>query len=190
MRTLTWRVTESGGYETSWITLDATTLTAHGRIFGALPDPYWIAYELETDENWTTRRMTVTSDTETSTHHLDLRRDASTHTWTANGTALPWATEALDCDLGLSPLTNTMPVLRHDLHRAPGTHDFLMAWIRVPDLTVVPSLQTYTHLSSNRVRYTSNTFRSDLTYDEAGLVVTYPGMAHRLTDDATDLRER
>ncbi|MEV0090620.1 putative glycolipid-binding domain-containing protein [Streptomyces sp. NPDC050738] len=180
MHTLTWQVTESGGYETSWITLASTTLTARGRIFGALPHPYWISYELETDENWTTRRMTATTDTESSTHHLDLRRDARTRTWTANGTPLPWASEALDCDLGLSPLTNTMPVLRHDLHRTPGTHDFLMAWIRVPDLTVHPSRQTYTHLAARQVRYTSSTFRSDLTYDEAGLIVAYPGMAHRL----------
>ncbi|MFJ5994815.1 putative glycolipid-binding domain-containing protein [Streptomyces sp. NPDC092370] len=39
-----------------------------------------------------------------------------------------------------------MPVLRHGLRRTPGERDFLMAWVSVPDLTVRPSRQTYTHL--------------------------------------------
>jgi hypothetical protein len=73
-----------------------------------------------------------------------------------------------------------MPVRRHDLHRTPGERDFVMAWVRVPDLTVQPSAQTYTHLGPDRVRFASGTYRSDLLLDEDGLVVAYPGMARRL----------
>nr|WP_238431772.1 putative glycolipid-binding domain-containing protein [Streptomyces cavernae] len=84
----------------------------------------------------------------------------------------------------MCPLTNTMPVLRHSLHRTPGERDFLMAWVSVPDLTVSPSPQRYTHLAPHRVRFTSldSDFRSDLTFDPDGLVVDYPGLAHRLGD--------
>jgi hypothetical protein len=54
----------------------------------------------------------------------------------------------------------------------------------VPDLKVLPSRQTYTHLSRSadglRVRYASGDFRRDLTFDTDGLVLDYPGLAHRI----------
>ena len=99
---------------------------------------------------------------------------------------MPGVDGARDCDLGLCPLANTMPVLRHDLHRAPGEREFLMAWVSVPELSVRPSPQTYTHLertgAGGRVRFASGDFRSDLLFDEDGLVVDYPSLARRLTD--------
>ncbi|MCM2417777.1 putative glycolipid-binding domain-containing protein [Streptomyces sp. RKAG293] len=175
---LTWAVSESDGYETAWIELDGSTLRAHGRVVGTVPEPYWITYELDTTEDFVTRRLRATSETAGGTTELDLRR-AQDGRWTVNGRPAPGLDGALDCDLGLSPLTNTMPVLRHALHRLPGEQDFLMAWIHVPDLAVRPNRQTYTHLGTNRVRYASGTYRADLTLDADGLVVTYPGLAQR-----------
>ncbi|MCM1966463.1 putative glycolipid-binding domain-containing protein [Streptomyces sp. G1] len=96
---------------------------------------------------------------------------------------------ALDCDLGLRPMTNTMPVLRHGLHRPPGTgpHRFLMAWVSVPDLAVTPNRQTYTHLGraehGTRVRYESGDFRADIAFDDDGLVLDYPSLAAPLTSE-------
>lgn len=93
---------------------------------------------------------------------------------------------ALDCDLGLSPLTNTMPVLRHDLHRGGGAIDFLMAWVSVPGLSVFPSEQRYTFIGAtgNRsiVRYEGkhHDLVGDLIFDEDGLVVHYPDLATRV----------
>ncbi|MDQ3641671.1 MAG: putative glycolipid-binding domain-containing protein, partial [Actinomycetota bacterium] len=55
-------------------------------------------------------------------------------------------TGAVDCDLGYSPLTNLMPVRRHGLHERPGSADFLMAWVSVPDLGLHPSQQRYEHV--------------------------------------------
>ncbi|GAA3847547.1 hypothetical protein GCM10022403_094070 [Streptomyces coacervatus] len=94
-----------------------------------------------------TRRLMVTAETETSTRTLDLRRDDAGR-WTADGEPLRGVDGALDCDLGLCPLTNSMPVLRHGLHLAPGEREFLMAWVSVPGLVVRPSRQTYTHLGA------------------------------------------
>ncbi|MFG1810295.1 putative glycolipid-binding domain-containing protein [Streptomyces sp. NPDC049040] len=181
--TRSWDVVESRGYETSWITLGPGTLRARGRAVGTVPEPYWISYELETGEDFVTRRLRVAAETEHATRELDLRRD-SDGSWTAGGTPLPGVEGAFDCDLGRCPLTNTMPVLRHGLHLAPGERRFLMAWVSVPDLTVRPSHQTYTHLARSggtaRVRYAAGDHRSDLTLDDAGLVLDYPGLAHRL----------
>lgn len=182
-RIRTWDVIESRGYETSWITLGPGTLHARGRVVGTVPEPYWISYELTTGQDFVTRSLRVASETAAGTRELDLRRDGDGR-WTANGAPLPDVEGALDCDLGLCPVTNTMPVLRHGLHQAPGEHSFLMAWVSVPDLAVRPSRQTYTHLARDggtaTVRYAAGDYHSDLTFDEAGLVLAYPGMADRL----------
>jgi hypothetical protein len=94
---------------------------------------------------------------------------------------------ALDCDLGLSPLTNSMPVLRHRLLEVDGSVDFLMAWVSVPDLGVHPSRQRYTALRGDPggdrlIRYESvdSTFTADLAFDRDGLVIDYPGIGRRL----------
>jgi len=39
---------------------------------------------------------------------------------------------ALDCDLGLCPLTNVMPVRRHELHERPGERDFVISLTSMP----------------------------------------------------------
>jgi hypothetical protein len=93
---------------------------------------------------------------------------------------------AVDCDLGLSPLTNTMPVLRHDLHRQGGPIDFLMAWVAVPGLSVHPSEQRYTFVrrspEGSVVRYEGKhrDFVGELLLDEDGLVIHYPDLATRV----------
>lgn len=180
MRALSWEVSASRGLEISWTELGGGVLRARGRAVGTVPEPYWIAYELETAEDLVTRRLSVTAETEAGARVLDLRHDGHGR-WTANGEPLPDVDGALDCDLGLCPLTNTMPVLRHGLHQAPGEREFLMAWVSVPSLTVRPSRQTYTHLGPGRVRYASGDFRSDLEFDDDGYVVDYPRLATRLT---------
>src|SRR4029077_17083780 len=94
--------------------------------------------------------------------------------------------EALDCDLGLSPLTNSMPVLRHGLLQGGGPEDFLMAWVSVPDLAVLASRQRYTFVSAQGdgaiVRYESldSDFKADITFDRDGLVVDYPEIGRRI----------
>ncbi|MFE9444165.1 putative glycolipid-binding domain-containing protein [Streptomyces sp. NPDC006602] len=179
-RVITWDVSESGGYETAWVDLDEKVLRARGRAVGTVPETYWISYALDTTDGFVTRRLLAEAATTHGTHILDLGRDGRGR-WTMNGERIPQVDGALDCDLGLCPLTNTMPVLRHGLHREPGEREFLMAWVSVPDMTVEPSRQTYTHLGPGLVRFASGDFRSDLEFDEAGCVVDYPGLARRLT---------
>ncbi|MFF7454330.1 putative glycolipid-binding domain-containing protein [Kitasatospora sp. NPDC008115] len=185
----TWEVSASRGVETAWIELGDGTLRARGRVAGLVPAPYWLDYELDTGPAWTTRRLAVRAASAEGTRELELLNDDGR--WTVDGRHRPELDGALDCDLGLSPLTNTMPVLRHRLHREPGRHGFLMAWVRVPDLTLHPSHQTYTHLgpaggdddavgsAAATVRYESGDFRSDLLFDRHGLVVDYPDLARR-----------
>ena len=181
-RVVTWRVIESAGLETTWVTLDSSSLTARGRAVGMEPFPYWLEYELTTGDDYVTRALDVIVHSATDTRTLELRHESGG--WTASGDPLPNLSGAVDCDLGLCPLTNTMPILRAELHIKPGRHEFLMAWVGVPDLIVRPSRQIYTHLESAsagaRVRYQSGDFASDLLIDDDGFVVDYPQLATRI----------
>lgn len=182
---LTWSVHETGGFDTAWASLDtgATTLTASGRALGLRPRPYWIAYELESDPEYATRRMWVEARTEAGTSTLELLRSGG-H-WTVNGAPRPDLDAAFDCDLAACPLTNTMPILRHGLHLGQGDRSLVMAFIQVPGLRVIRSEQRYRHLYRNAdrtavVRYRSGGFEDDLTIDPDGFVINYPKLGRRL----------
>ncbi len=95
--------------------------------------------------------------------------------------------ESVDVDLGACPLTNTPPIRRLDLLRAePGTQRTITAaWVLVPSLAVVPARQTYTVVGPGTIRYSSGTFAAELTVDDEGYVVHYPGLAERVTPAAS-----
>ncbi|MEU9033119.1 putative glycolipid-binding domain-containing protein [Streptomyces sp. NPDC048383] len=181
----TWDILPDRGQATAWVRLTEGGLTARGRAVGLDPEPYWVTYALETADDYVTSRLFVTVETEDATRALDLRHAAGR--WSADGSHRPDLDGALDCDLGLCPLTNTMPVLRHGLHLHPASpaHRFLMAWVSVPGLEVSASHQTYTPLETQGpaavVRYESDGFRSDITFDDNGLVLDYPHLATTLT---------
>lgn len=174
--------------------LGADRLTATGTQLGIDPLPYRVEYELDTGAHWVTRRLQLTATGDGWTRRLDLRSDGTGH-WEstssvegdadlpAPGGDLAAVEGALDCDLAYSPLTNLMPVRRHQLDRRPGTVDFLMAWVSLPDLAVHLSPQRYQHLDASRVRYlsTDSDFQADLELDPDGLVITYPGLAQRVS---------
>src|SRR5262249_1236375 len=94
--------------------------------------------------------------------------------------------EALDCDLGLSPVTNLMPVLRHDLLAGGGPIELITAWVSVPDLNVRPDAQRYSFLRSGpdhhvlRYEAKDGTFAAEIKVDREGFVVNYPGIRRRL----------
>jgi hypothetical protein len=94
--------------------------------------------------------------------------------------------DALDCDLGLSPVTNMMPILRHDLLHGGGPIEFTMAWIAVPELSVRADRQRYRHLRSAadhhvvRFEAVDGSFAADITVDADAVVLDYPGIARRL----------
>jgi hypothetical protein len=197
-RFVVWDKEDRYGSEAVEATLLADRLQASGVQVGFAPLPYRLDFTLDTGAGWVTERLAVTSRGESWSRTLDLRRSAAGE-WSIEASAegdvdLPapggdvasFAT-ALDCDLGLCPLTNTMPVLRHDLLRLDGSLDFVMAWVSVPDLAVRRSDQRYTTLPNatdglRRIEYRSigGTFVSELTYDDDGLVVDYPQMARRV----------
>lgn len=206
-RSIAWHKDDSAGVEFVEVSLTADALSATGVAIGGEPVAYRLDYSLETSRGFVTTRLQLTARGAGWRRRLDLRRDESGD-WSATATAdgnSPESLDApgggpsgpgsglqrlggsLDCDLGLSPLTNSMPVLRHGLLDSEGSVDLVMAWVSVPDLGVHPSRQRYTAVrdleGGNRlIRFESldSTFTADLTFDHDGLVVEYPGIGRRL----------
>jgi uncharacterized protein len=96
--------------------------------------------------------------------------------------------EALDCDLAFSPMTNLMPIRRHRLNEQPGSAEFMMAWVTVPELTVRASRQRYEHVRvddhGSVVRFIDLGlfvgFTADLELGSHGLIQVYPELARRV----------
>lgn len=159
-------------------------------------ETYATGWTLDVDELWRTRRIDVVASGRGWSRHLCLVRSAEGE-WTSEATALGESAlaapgivpgtdldGALDCDLGMCPLTNVMPIRRLGLltGSVPDT-PLVMAWIEVPSLRVLRSDQVYGSGSApGLVRYTSHSrdVRTELEVDDDGVVVDYPGLAQRV----------
>jgi hypothetical protein len=186
--------------------LEAATITLDEDRFGALGTSraadYTTSWALETSAGWVTRRLEVGVTGHGWWRRLTLARDRDGHwtseTETGGDADLPEPgivdaasiDGALDCDLALCPVTNSMPILRLGLLDAatPET-DLVMAWVDLPSLQVIRSEQVYrgvrpydTDAGAAVVRYESadRSFMADLTVDEDGLVIDYPWLAKRI----------
>ena len=200
-RSIAWSKAEPFGAEFVEVVIESDLLTAQGVAIGSAPAPYRLDYELATSPGFITTRLAVTARGDGWMRGLDLRRTPSgvwDETWTEAGlcralgprppTDLNGLADALDVDLGLSPLLNTPPVLRHGLLRGEGSVDLMMAWVSVPNLAVHRSPQRYSFVRAlddlrSVVRFESlgdDGFAADITYDADGLVLDYPGVGTRL----------
>ncbi len=201
MRAITW--ISDGGAEFALADVSPAAdvsgglLCATGVAIGADPLPYRLDYELDCGDGYVTRWLSARAQGTRWQRKLELSRDPDGG-WTVEASAegdpgLPLPPpggdpasfgEALDCDLGLSPLTNTMPVLRHGLLDGGGPADCVMAWVSVPDLAVRPSAQSYAFVRREAaersvIRFRSGEFTADVVFDSEGLVVDYPGIGRR-----------
>jgi uncharacterized protein len=82
-------------------------------------------------------------------------------------------------DLGYSPLTNTLPILRDGLLEGGEPRDYVMALVEVPSLEVARSEQRYEPFAPGLVRFRSGEFTAMLELDDDGFVLRYPGLAVR-----------
>jgi len=191
---------KADGAEYTETTVADGRLTATGTMVGGAPLPYRVFYELTTDTEYRTSRLMVRADGQGWGRTLELAR-LDDGGWTVS----PWSQgepelpspggdpaplrDALDCDVQGSALTNTMPVLRHGLHRGldpySRTVHFVMVFVSVPSLTVRAVEQHYTPLDRGAhgatIRYASGDFSADVVFDTGGFVVDYPDLGRRVT---------
>jgi len=189
---------DPGRLDSAALTLREDRLTATGT---SRTDAYALSWTLVTGADWVTRRLEVAArglGSAGATWSRDLvlergddgrwrcdARAAGTLDAPQPGIADPGTLDgAVDCDLGLCPVTNTMPALRLGLlDRDVAPTELVVAWVEVPSLRVVPDRQTYASavVDGRRLaRYASAGFGADLALDADGVVVDYPGLARAL----------
>jgi hypothetical protein len=188
MRFYTWQGIDPPRIEVAYARFETDHLVARGT---STCEDYVLMWSLTTGPAWVTRALSVRARGDGWERALDLRR-SDDGAWSAapGEHALDEVRDVLDCDLGLCPFTNTMPVLRHDLIGAAQRGesrvvDLVMAWVAVPELTVHPSPQRYVALgpaadSGARIGFESEDFATTIEFDRDAVVRDYPDLATRL----------
>ncbi|HEX5205375.1 putative glycolipid-binding domain-containing protein [Paractinoplanes rhizophilus] len=200
-KSLFWERRDTAGAEHALV--DAHSgLYARGTVLAVDPIPFTCRYELRTEPGWSTAHVDVTA--EGAGWVRSVRLELAAGRWRATtaeqgdldavlragghaGAGFPGIEDpdqlygAFDVDLGGSPLTNTLPIRRLGLLKAETgvSHRISAAWVLIPSLEVVQADQIYTPLGDNKIRYASETFSADLTVDDEGFVLDYPGLAAR-----------
>jgi uncharacterized protein len=186
-----WRGLDAWRAEAASVAPIGPRLLAHGNQLGVEPWPYRLVYDLRAHEEYVTEELRVKAWSAGWERELIVARDPEGR-WTVDmaerGEGAPaWQepklgqlADALDCDLGFSPLFNSLPVLRHRMREGGEARNFVMAWISVPDLIVRRSEQRYTPLGEGRVNYASGDFSADIHFDEHGLVHLYEDFLERV----------
>ncbi len=194
-RAVVWIGLDEARLELALIRLTAIELRASVTQIGTRPMPYRLSYHVTTASGFRTQEVVAVSEGAGWRRRLELRR-GSDGVWSCDveteGQAdlppiedLPDLSEAIDCDVGRSPLTNTLPVRRLGLLDG-GEVELAMAWISVPDLRVLRSEQRYEFVSAADdeviIRYVGRhrSYVGELTFDQHGIVLHYPELARRL----------
>lgn len=153
------------------------------RLSGAILDvhegrPIRIRYRVDLDRGWRTTDVLVRASIEPG-HDVEVafrrrgrwkRLDPSTGAWGR----VHELDGLIDVDLAFTPATNALPIRRLELP-VGGSAAVTAAWLTFPDLTLEPLHQTYARTADRTYRYTSPGFQADLTVDDHGLPVDYPG---------------
>lgn len=148
--------------------------------------PFRLTYRLTWSESWQLRDAELIVATERFTRSLNLQTDGQGHWRHRDGRAIEDLDGCLDVDIWPTPFTNSFPIRRAPMaigERRP----FRMAWIFAPDLTVHAQPQAYTRLADRLYLFEDldgSGFRAELPVDEDGVVLDYPDLFRRVTEDA------
>jgi hypothetical protein len=199
---LFWRRLDQAGAEQVLLDEHAGSWHAHGTMLAADPVPFACRYDVYTDATGATARFEAT--VEGPGFVRTVRMERATGRWRVTASergnldtvlrrsgraaaGLPGCEDpgklgnALDVDLAYSPLTNTLPVRRLGLLDAKAglSRTVEVAWVLLPSLEVVDTLQNYTVVGDGTLTFTSGSFSANISFDNKGYVTHYPGLAQR-----------
>jgi hypothetical protein len=169
-----WRGLEVDGLERARVTesteveIESIVDSARGRY----------SYELELGPDWTFRSLRLEALAGQRT--LLIARDAS-GVWSVDGVERGEFVDAVDIDLAITPLTNSLPIRRLDLD-VDDEADLDVVYVSFPDLEVTLDPQRYTRLDEDLYLFESldGDFSAEITVDARGMVTEYPELFERL----------
>ena len=198
-RLLAWVGPDPERIDVAHVVLGPDRLSAHG---SSTTPEYALTYRLVTGPGWVTQRLDVRVDGDGWWRTLGLRR-AGEGRWTSrrveSGTdgeptvsavEHPELTGALDCDLGLCPLTNTMPVLRGGPDRSGAARRAAARRVdggmgrgsRTGRPTATQQYESGPAVAGGgaQIRFQAGSFVEHIEVDADGLVVSYPSIGRRI----------
>jgi uncharacterized protein len=177
-RSVLWQRSDAPGYEWCRLVVDETSCEIAGTVVVAWDGAPWrIDYDITLDGHGRTRRLTIGADGFEAggggAVRVDLVLEADGNgRWSRDDKVVINDPEAIDCDLGFSPSTNTLPIRRLRLEIGER-REIGVAWILFPSFEVVLGRQSYERLAEQTWRYRSGSFDAELKVDQDGLVDAY-----------------
>lgn len=183
---LTWRAHDGLRMESTRVQLSGNRIKASGSIVAAKSPThpaFSASYDLVTDETGATKRLSLTVTMAERDRQLSVARDEENmwlitdHQGQSRGTY----EGALDVDVIFSPFFNALPIRRSGLHRTVGAVTLPVVYVTLPELTVNPvSIRYNSHGPGQGIELTSPAAQTEITVDQHGLILDYPGLAERI----------
>lgn len=183
-RNYRWATQEGEGLEHLVLRSDENGVVAEGVVIGPLRGamyagaPFACSYTIRCDAHWRVREVAVVV---AGGARLALRADGLGHWCDGDGAPLATLAGCIDIDLTCSPFTNTLPIRRMGAALC-RRQEITVAYVTLPEATVMPSRQAYTARSAGRYRFESlsDPFEAEIETDSQGMVLDYPGLFRRV----------
>jgi len=187
---LTWQRVVSPSLESVRLLFSEGRLRASGRIIAAAnsegTEPFSGSFSASVERADEAARLLLRTTTADEERQVSLSRTED-GVWLVDhghGATRNAFDGAIDVDVTGAVTFNALPIRRLGLHREPGAHELPVLCVSLPDLTVTLVRQTYRTVSISEdgavINYSDPTFSADLTVDPNGMVINFPGRAHRI----------
>ncbi|WP_280312900.1 putative glycolipid-binding domain-containing protein [Nocardia abscessus] len=181
---LTWRAHDATRMESVRVQLNGNRIRAAGRMIGGASGEhpaFSASYDLVTDENGVTKRLSLRTTTAAGERHASIARDEENYWLVDAGGNHVRSTfaGALDVDVVLSPFFNTLPIRRYDLQHAVEDVQVPVVYVRLPDLLVQEATLIYSS-AADGISVLSPVSSATVTVDADGFLLDYPGLAERI----------
>jgi len=153
------------------------------KIIGTYEDKmYVVAYNLLIDSEWKVQNFEI--EYEVNNIKKKITGEKIDNRWKMNGLINPTYTDFDFIDISLTPFTNTLPIRNLNLEIGEE-QEVNVIYINILDNYTKPLKQKYRKKSERIYKYENvpNDFEADISVDEFGLVIFYPLLFERLTDD-------
>ncbi|MBP0579557.1 putative glycolipid-binding domain-containing protein [Labrys sp. LIt4] len=162
---------------------------AGNAVFDHQGDAANLAYRLNCDRSWLSRKATIGGWIGSRDIHILIERAADGH-WYVNGEKNVDFRGLVDIDLGFTPASNTNAIRRMNLEKGRQSES-VAVWLDTEDWSVKALPQVYRRLDANTYDYSSplHEYQAELSVSEFGLVVEYPAL-WRMINCLSDLEEK
>ena len=174
METILWRRIDQTGMERCVLEPVPDGYRLAGTVLLVVDDsPIEIRYSILTDSAWQPRTVGAHVQTSSGDRRLALNGDGA-GSWSTGDEPVLELYGALDVDLAWTPATNALAIRRLDLDVGESA-EASTVYIAFPAHEIERKTHCYERLALRRYRYQSGDYQVDLTVNEQGMVVAYPG---------------